>query len=232
MQPPENAPSNSLAFVPNPSGAMDNPLSAAAMDKRLAMLEHMMADSINRLDRVQHLVELLLNEAHARRRADGAPADGKTHWSDAGFPIIPRNLPVDFGTLRDNEAVNPDDFLASGWYAREAWGVWGRDSVQALRFALEEYRGGYATVNLALQCFVAPGIDHHSVDILANGYFLGSHKLGAAAQRVSLRLPPSCVGDGNILLQIQHDAPQSPAAADVSADTRILGVGLVSLDAG
>jgi len=128
MQPPENDPSNSLTFVPDPFGPTDNPLSATAMDKRLSMLEHMMADSINRLDQVQHLVELWLSEAHARRRADGVSADGKTAWSDAGFTIIRRNMLVDFGTPRDNETVNTDDFLASVWYAREAWGVWGRDA--------------------------------------------------------------------------------------------------------
>lgn len=205
--------------------------SAGAIEQRLDRLEHMMADSISRLDRLQHLVELVLSEAHLRRREDFSASEGNPHWSSEGFPILRRNWPVYFGSDRQDDELAAENFLAGGWFARESWGVWGSDAVQAIRFALEDYRGGYVTVHLGLHCFVPPGMERPSVDILANGYFLGNHKLGPMGRVITLRLPPSCIGDGNIVLQLQHDAAASPAALGAAPDDRILGVGLTMLDA-
>ncbi|WP_161633937.1 hypothetical protein [Sphingobium sp. C100] len=203
-----------------------------AIERRLDKLEMMMADSISRLDRLQHLVELVMAECQARRLDHAARPEGGTRWSAAGFPLLARNHPVDFSsdTVPDADAANPDDYLASGWFVREPWGVWGRDAIQGIRFALDDYRGGYVTVSLSLQCFVPPGAERPAIDISANGYFLGTHRLGAMLQIVKLRLPPSCIGDGDILLQLQHEAPLSPVSAGASPDPRILGVGLASLD--
>ncbi|MDR7153757.1 hypothetical protein J2W40_000554 [Sphingobium xenophagum] len=232
MQPPETDPPSPLDAAHDEIETAPASFDIREMESRLAKLEQMMADSLGRLDQLQHLVELSFMEAYAQRRENVTPREGKTRWSEAGFPIIPRNMPIFFGTLHSNDAVDVDDMLIRGWYAREDWGVWGRESVQQVRFAMEDYRGGYATVHLALQCFLPPEIVQQNVDILANGYFLGNFDLRGEKQIVSLRLPASCVGDGNILLQIQHESPVSPASAGVSSDTRILGVGLVSLDAG
>ncbi|HUD94253.1 hypothetical protein [Sphingobium sp.] len=205
--------------------------SIATIEQRLDRLEHMMGDSIRRLDQLQHLVELVLSETHARRRDAAAATEGKTRWSDEGFPILPRNWPVHFGTDHDDGDHAADDFLAGGWFGREGWGVWGSDEVHSLRFALEEYSGGYVTVHLGLRFFILPGMDRPGVDILANGYFLGNHKLSALGRVVTLRLPPSCIGDGNILLQLKHEAAISPASTGAVPDGRVLGVGLSTLDA-
>ena len=202
------------------------------MRQRLATLEQMTAAIIGRIDQLQHLAELSFAETHARRRDDATKPQGQSSWSSAGFPLIPRNIPVFFGTLRDNQTVDVDDILVRGWYTREEWGVWGQDSIQELRFAMDGYGGGYATVHLALQCFVPPGMSHQNIDILANGYFLGSFDLPGGLQIIKLRLPPSCICNGDILLQTQQDKTFSPAAFSDSLDTRVLGIGLISLDAG
>lgn len=230
-----NDPLNPLDDMPDSTDPTGGPIGEAsapsAIEQRLDQLERMMADSIRRLDQLQHLVELVLSETHAHRR-DAAPApEGKTRWSSEGFPILPRNWPVHFGADRDDGELAADDFLAGGWFGRESWGVWGHDTIQTLRFALEEYRGGYATVHLGLRCLVPPGMDRPGIDILANGYFLGSHKLGPGGRVITLRLPPSCIGGGNILLQLRHDAAISPASIGAAPDDRIIGVGLTTLDA-
>ncbi|MCP1468498.1 hypothetical protein J3E64_000165 [Sphingobium sp. OAS761] len=199
------------------------------VEARLSRLETMAADSISRLDRLQHLVELVLGELHVRRREHDATAHDPARWSPGGFPLLPRNRPVQFGIDREEEGLAPDDFLASGWYARENWGVWGRDAVQAIRFSAADYHGGYLDLQLTLRSFVPPGGSLPDVDISANGYFLGSHRIGNAARVYRLRLPPSCVGDGDILIQLRHDSPQIPAKGDVLRDNRILGIGLVAL---
>ncbi|MAX16140.1 MULTISPECIES: hypothetical protein [Sphingobium] len=204
----------------------------AALAARLDAIEARLADSSSRLDQVQHLVELVLAETLSRR-LDGAPgSDPAIQWSAAGFPVLPRNVPVYFGSGTKTCEPDPDVYLASGWHVREPWGVWGSNSIHALRFALDRWHGGYVTVSLSLFCFLADGMDRPQVDISANGYFLGSHQLDAVHRVVRLRLPPSCIGNGDILFQFQHEAPVSPASHGIVVDPRMLGVGLVMLSAG
>lgn len=231
MQPHGNDPLTPLDDRQDSSGPIPQISPAAAIEQRLDGLERMMADSIGRLDRLQHLVELVLSETHAHRRENAPMPEGNSRWSNEGFPILPRNWPVHFGTDRDDQQLAADDFLAGGWFPRESWGVWGSDEVHTLRFALEEYRGGYVTVHLGLRFFILPGMDRPGVDILANGYFLGNHRLNALGRIITLRLPPSCIGDGNIMLQLKHEAAISPASTGAVQDGRNLGVGLTTLDA-
>lgn len=205
---------------------------AAAIDQRLQALEAMLADSLGRIDRLHGIVDLLAAEIHARRREQSPDGVDPARWSAAGFPIAPRNRPVAFGLDHPPGDGPVEDYLVSGWWAREAWGVWGKDTGQTLRFALDDYRGGYVTLHLTVQAFIPPGSERPAVDISANGYFLGSHVLGSAPQTLRLRLPPSCIGVGDIILLLQHDNLLSPAALDLSADERMLGIGLLSFAMG
>jgi hypothetical protein len=191
-----------------------------------------MAQSASRLDQLQHLVELVLAETLARRIDGATGARSDVQWSDAGFPVLPRNVPVHFKAGTRAGEPDPDVYLASGWHVREPWGVWGSDAVHALRFALDRWRGGYVTVSLSMRCFLPDGVERPHVDITANGYFLGTHRLDAEQQIFRLRLPPSCIGNGDILLQLQHDAPIAPTSVGVAVDPRVLGVGLAMLSAG
>lgn len=198
---------------------------AAALHQRIDLLEAKLNECLSLLERLHHFSELVLAEVHAQRR-DAAPAseDGQ-RWSPAGYPVVRRNEPVRFTDAIDNSA-----FLASGWYDPEPWGTWGQEALQVLRFALEDYKGGYVDVHLTLQCFIAPGADRPTVDIAANGYFLGSFALRSMPQVVRLRLPPSCIGEGDISLHMTFSTPVSPISVGVSQDARIFGVGLLMLD--
>ena len=206
--------------------------SQAALAARIDAIEARLAETGSQLDQVQHLVELVLAETLARRLDNATEADPSHLWSAAGFPVLPRNAPVQFRSDTRAGEPEPEAYLASGWHKREPWGVWGSDAVHALRFALDRWQGGYVTVSLSLFCFLADGMERPHVDISANGYFLGSHRLDAKPRIIRLRLPPSCIGDGDILLQIQHEAPVSPVTHGIAVDPRVLGVGLVMLSAG
>ena len=188
-----------------------------------------MTETNIRLDRLQHMIELLMAENHLRRLEKATPPEGPTRWSAEGFPILPRNLLVDFSADAPVTIVDPDAYLASGWYARETWGVWGHGADQTIRFALDNYRGGYVTIHLTVRNFLPPGAPPPDIDISANGYFLGSHPVGARLKLLRLRLPPSCIGDGDILLQLQHHTPLSPGSFTGNTDPRLLGVGLSSV---
>ncbi|EQB32870.1 hypothetical protein M529_07475 [Sphingobium ummariense RL-3] len=198
---------------------------AKALHQRIDLLEAKLDFCLSLLDRLNHFSELVLAEVHAQRR-DAAPAsESGQRWSPAGYPIVRRNEPVRFTNAFDNSA-----FLASGWFEPEPWGTWGHDALQVLRFALEDYKGGYVDVHLTLQCFIAPGADRPTIDVAANGYFLGSFALRSMPQVVRLRLPPSCIGEGDISLHMTFSTPVSPLAVGVSQDPRIFGIGLLMLD--
>jgi hypothetical protein len=192
----------------------------------------MMGESLGRMDRIQHGLELLVAETHARRLDHASGPQSATNWSTAGFPVIPRNLPIYFAAPTKDGQADPDVYLADCWHERESWGVWGRDALHALRFALDRWRGGYVTVRMALRAFQPIGKARPNVDFTANGYFLGSHQLGSVEQVIKLRLPPSCIGDGDVVLQMAHEAPLSPLSFGTANDGRQLGVGLAMLAVG
>ncbi|SEJ37176.1 hypothetical protein SAMN05518849_105245 [Sphingobium sp. AP50] len=198
----------------------------ARLDQRLNNLEVQMRDCISQVERTHHLAEMVLNEVHARRRQqkpDGA-VEGR-RWSETGFPIIERNWPIHFSLSGEGA-----DFLAGGWSYPETWGIWGCGDRHALRFALDDYRGGYIELTLTVQGFAAPDAQRPTVDFIANGYFLDSHSLRPDPHGIKLRLPPACIGEGDIALHMKVDAAVSPASTGLNEDERELGVGLLTLD--
>jgi hypothetical protein len=145
--------------------------------------------------------------------------------SAAGFPIVPRDWPLRFGRI-----APIDQFLTTGWWPPEEWGVWSKEASQ-LSFALPpECHGQAVTLALSLRAFVPPGAESPSVDFVVNGYFMGSHVLRRPYQRLRLRLPASCTASGDLVLQIAYDNPTSAAEAGIGIDERSLGVGLVMLE--
>lgn len=198
----------------------------ARLDQRLGALEIQMRDCISQVERTHHLAEMVLHEVHSRRRQRKTKgATSGRRWTNAGFPLIERNWPIRFGVEGDGA-----DYLAGGWWDAEPWGIWGRADRQALRFALEDYRGGYVELTLTVQGFATPDAQRPTVDFTANGYFLGSHSLRPDPHGLKLRLPPACIGEGEIALHMKVSATASPASAGISEDDRELGVGLLAID--
>lgn len=164
----------------------------------------------------------------ALARASGAPdaTDDATaaRWSATGYPFLERGQGVGVG-----HDLPPDDFLATGWWPAEDWGVWGRDAQHSLRFHIPDHAHGYVSVRLTLRAFVAPGHERPQVSITANGYFMGHFHLSATAQTLALKLPPSAIDQGDVILHLEHSDPRSPASIGIGADIRPLGVGFVAL---
>ncbi|MFC3440466.1 hypothetical protein ACFOKF_04490 [Sphingobium rhizovicinum] len=197
----------------------------AQIDQRLAALEGQMRDLGSQVGRVHHFAEMVLNEVHARRRDRQADDNGGRRWSEAGFPLIERNWPIRFGIGGDGA-----DYLAGNWWEPEYWGLWGREDTHAIRFALESYRGGYVEVNLTLIGLVGASAQRPTVEFTANGYFLLAHTLRPDEHTLKLRLPPACIGEGDVALYMKINPAISPQALGINEDDRVLGVGLISLD--
>ncbi|MDI1296266.1 MAG: hypothetical protein PSY12_10340 [bacterium] len=141
----------------------------------------------------------------------------------AGFPILARNECIEFSNL--NNAI----FLGGGWWGTEPWGIWGRGKSE-LRFCTgKDYAGGYLEVRLVVQGIPSTTAQRPSLQILANGFFLGDFEISGMQQPLRLRLPPAAIGDGNILMILDYSDPQIPVPVGGVSDPRTLGIGLISL---
>lgn len=179
----------------------------------------MLSDNARALARLQYLIEHMMMGPHLPDMAESQA------WSRAGYPIISQGQSVLFGEAHDSLP-----YLAGGWWIPEAWGIWGIASPQTIRFALgADYRGGYVNVRVTMQGYAPANMDRPHVDICANGFFLGTYALRGTPQPIKLRLPPACIGDGNILLHMSLHDTYSPASVGDGHDGRQLGVGLVAL---
>lgn len=182
-------------------------------DARIAWLEA----------RVQELEAALASAQAAPPHLHPSPA-ATDRWSETGYPLLERGQGAGIGY-----ELPMDDFLATGWWPVENWGVWGRDGNHSLRFHIPNHSHGYVGVHLTLRTFVAPGHERPRIAITANGYFLGHFHIGTKAQKLSLKLPPSSIDKGDVILAFEHSAPHSPASLGVGEDCRPLGVGFIAL---
>jgi hypothetical protein len=170
-------------------------------------------------------LEAKLEEARQALRPPAAPALAmEDRWSLAGYPFLPPGQLVSFGGDLD-----PRDFLASGWWAAEGWGVWGRNDRHAIRLHVPDHSGGYVDLHLTVRSFVMPDVPPPVLDITSNGHFLDRFELSGAQQTLKLRLPPSSIDSGNVLLHLRLSHATSPSSVGIDGDTRRLGVGFVSM---
>lgn len=145
--------------------------------------------------------------------------------SPAGFPLLERGVELAFAPEAGNGI-----FLAAGWWNEEAWGVWGRGARQSLRFAVgADYHGGFVDLTLTILCLIRPGGAAPSLSVVANGYFIRTVTLTGPARKYLFRLPPSCLGQGDVMVQLDYSDPLVPESEFDSIDVRLLGVGLTAM---
>lgn len=190
----------------------------AELEARVRDLEKALEAARERLTQQDMLLDHLRSTPATAASQMAAPG-----WSSAGFPLLHRGDTISCG---DEEA---QAFLASGWWGKEHWGVWGRGNEQIVRFHLDHHIGGYEEIWLTLQGFQPTGEEAVSVTITANGYFLGDLRIGARPRVYKLRLPPSSIHSGDVALYLRCDMLRSPADTVESADTRPLGIGILAL---
>ncbi len=216
----------------DPSASQD-----PAIDDRIRQLETELAAANARLDsmtgtidrlgqRLASLYGQLSMPGHMIPSTHQTPAPTEFAMSASGFPFLPRNSVVRFDTIAPGQF-----FLGAGWWPQEDWGVWGKGESQSLRFCLDQsYVGGYVDAALTLRAFIPPDRPMPKLQIVANGYLLGSYALRGAEQRLKVRIPPACIGDGNIFLHLHFKDAAIPAAVIDSIDERMLGIGLIELE--
>jgi hypothetical protein len=126
----------------------------------------------------------------------------------------------------------PPSILVSGWSTRENWGVWS-DGPEA-RLTLDSKPGLLNTEDLLLifrvSAFVSPRHPRQLVDVLVNDspLALWTFESGGATLERRVRIPPAVV-EFPLIVTFRLHNPVSPAELGGSADSRRLGIGLISL---
>lgn len=188
-----------------------------ALREEIGMLRQQVADLTRAIGTI--------DERMGPHRRWDDPAAPPAPASPAGYPILPREWPVRFGHI-----APPDHFLATGWWPREGWGVWGT-GVSHICFSLPpDHDKRHAVLALSVQAFIPPGSESPGLDVTVNGYFLGRHILSRAHQKLRLKLPASAIASSDIVMELRYDRPTSAADAGMGIDDRSLGIGLISME--
>ncbi|WHO39985.1 hypothetical protein PMI04_005160 [Sphingobium sp. AP49] len=211
----------------------DDKVSMEQLRMDVALLRQTLMQNEQRLHAMEAQIATMqdqwdLTKVAPRSNLDDADICDINHieMTPGGFPYLARHTPIFFA-----DGQNVGLYLFGGWWPQEQWGVWGKEDQHCLRFALDSsYVGGFIDVILNVQGFPVPNMEEAQISATANGYFLGHFTLRSHPRRLRLRMTPSCIGNGDIFLQLQHSGPIAPGDMLNSPDQRPLGLGLISLE--
>lgn len=115
--------------------------------------------------------------------------------------------------------------LDQGW-SLEDWGSWSAGYTSDLLLRIDGEAERPLRLKLWASMFMPPWVDHRSVVVSVNGGYVGTLVLTRAEQEIALPIPAGATRTG--LLQIAFDlaAAVSPNSLGMSADPRLLGIGL------
>jgi hypothetical protein len=127
------------------------------------------------------------------------------------------------------------DFLGVGWSGDETWGIWSDGEEANIRMLIDDCAAEGLTITLTLSAFVGEAHPEISMVAYANGQYIGQQKFENGEplpKRVELTLPCNVVNErrGALDLRLRIEGAVSPQALGMSADGRVLGIGLIQLD--
>jgi len=145
--------------------------------------------------------------------------------TDLPLPTVP-SLPLgtNLSTAADGAG---DQWLVSGWYGFEPWGVWSNGSVAQLAVDLPEADDKPLTFTATAQAFAAHPSNLQRVTVSAEGRVVATWdvKEGPPAEYTAT-IPPRSSASQPILIEFHIDHPSSPSEQGRGADPRKLGLGL------
>lgn len=121
-----------------------------------------------------------------------------------------------------------------GWGGAESWGTWSNGKSAMLRVNLASPPSGDLLLQVKAHAFINEKLPSQTVQVMINGEKVGSIKysLGEDASLRSLKIPAALVAKsaGKLTIRLTFDNAASPASLDMSADPRVLGLGLESIE--
>jgi hypothetical protein len=152
-------------------------------------------------------------------------------WLSAGRAVpsppepgpLPADLPVSFA--RNAAGIV---HLDAGWSAPEEWGVWSDAPEVTLQLPVDTPEG---RLWFRVKPYLPPGTPPLEVSVSIDGARCTKWRFtegGRAAWR-DVEVPRSAAGARTLVVTLAFSATRSPAAAEASADTRELALGLLAL---
>ncbi|APP75343.1 hypothetical protein [Xanthomonas vesicatoria] len=122
--------------------------------------------------------------------------------------------------------------LTQGWSSDEAWGVWSEGTSSSLRYRVNSTTVGKTTVILRGNPFLPGPQQALRIRATVNGVqALDTRVTAAQAVPLELRIPVTTRKPGEVVhLVLSYETPVSPAQVGMSADQRLLALGLTSLE--
>lgn len=114
-------------------------------------------------------------------------------------------------------------YMASGWAFPESWGRWSLGTRSCLKFMPAPALAAHEAVVLHLKGRYFGPVE--ATKVCLNGVNLGDHELLDAR----IPLPPGCLADGHLTVELTHRQPLRPADVGNSADQREIKFGLESI---
>ena len=122
------------------------------------------------------------------------------------------------------------DWLYEGWSGPEPWGTWtdGPLAVLWLPLPTQPHAGA---LRLELTAFSAAPSQPQPLTVMMGDKTLWQGELVAGQVRtIRVAVDPNARSSGSVVLTLRIGRPHSPAGAGISNDTRLLGIGLLSVE--
>ncbi|CAN5417085.1 hypothetical protein BH10PSE11_BH10PSE11_41080 [soil metagenome] len=169
-------------------------------------------------------------ETGCRRFIEGMIA--LSHTTPDMGPLYQIGDEIDFSSALDSRG-----FMRAGWGDTEPWGVWTVDRRAELEFYLHAKAGDRLVLNTFASAFLGKGREPVRIRVSVDGQqiaewvFENPRLRTSHAQWMTAQLPPYAGEAENRVLKISFevDAPRSPLVEGLSADPRMLGLGLSKL---
>lgn len=132
------------------------------------------------------------------------------------YPIIPGQLGV--------------EWLSEGWSVPEAWGTWsdGPSAVLLLPIPMQQ---SVRAVRLELTAFSSSPMQRQPLSVTIGERMAWEGELVAFQVRtIPIAVDRQALGSNFVVLTLHIGRPQSPSSAGAGSDTRMLGVGLLSIE--
>ena len=144
--------------------------------------------------------------------------------SAANYPI---GTELDFSASSNST----EPYLGPGWSESEAWGRWIDGSVGELHMNLLGSTAHDMELILSARSFLLPGKQNSvATEVYANNCNLGRLNVSKVSEpNITFKIPALCYNGGPLTLVFRNLNPLSPKSLGVSHDSRLLGIGLVSL---
>jgi hypothetical protein len=154
-------------------------------------------------------------------------ADGELRHFEMRHVVLQTGQPVMF-----SQEAGVRSSLQYGWGASEDWGVWSVARQAALIFVVDEAPAAAFGMSLKYRAFLHPPHQTIKVECRVRGHKVAEWNctLPAADGVQQLTIPRDGVlADRTLVLEFVISEPRSPAELGVSADRRMLGIGLESI---